>query len=399
MKNSGYEWTDHWQRKFFALFVALCTWVATRESLQTTRTFLNVPVRVINISPDWTICDLGPDGQLPKTVGLVLRGKKFGLNQMLESRNEVVVDAQGLSGPWMQKINTKQIHSNAKIDVSRIVKKVITGEIHIPLTPAISQSVCVSLHEKGSVGDDHYTLVDFIPRDDRQMVFGPEETINELEKKKLVGEIDLSKVDCDQLKWQWERADLSRQFEELSYPYIHPIQYSSPFVKPNSPALRPQQIPERIPRLFFLANLPQTIEGDFPLQINLGELEQIDIQELEKQIGASLYKRGAKWRFRGKVEVWGISGELARLIKEQASIQLTCNLIDATTPAQWSWHLLRKDGLEDRYVLKMREQVSDSANLPEIFLRTRFCRFVKNMELVAKGSTSLALQRNSARLP
>lgn len=398
MKTSNYEWTDHWQRKFFALFVALCIWLGTRETLQTTRTFTHVPVRIINISPDWTIGDLGPEGLLPDTITLVLKGKKLGLNQMLESRVEVVVDAQGRTRPWMEKISAKQLRSDAKIDVARTVKKVSLGEILIPLTPAICEEIPLHLHTSGSLSDHHYQLIDFTPRQEYQVMFGPEEMIQELKKRGLHGEINLSLVDCEQLKWQWDRSEHNRRFEELSYPYIDSINCTSYLPHVNSSALTSKKL-EQAPRLFVLPDLPQTLAGDFPVQMQWDGSDAIDTKRIEEQFGGHLYQIGGKWRYRGELEIRHVSGELIKLIDEQSSLQLACNLCDELAPTLWSWHLLKAESLTDRYVARMREQTSDSAHLPEKFLRKRFRHYTRQMRVIAKSPARFDIKRSESRFP
>lgn len=383
MKNISYEWTDHWQRKFFALFVALCIWLATRESLMTTRTFLDVPVRVINISPEWTINNLSQDGLMPSTAGLVLHGKKVGLNQMLENRLEVVVDASGHTGPWVEKINANHLRSTARIDVSQTIKKVSVGEISIPLCAAVHDKVPLIYQTKGSIEDGNFQMIDYFPKSDQQSVFGPEETIVELKKQRLQGEIDLAQVDCQQLNWQQKRSRENLQYEEITYPYIHPIS-CSPVLPPNqSPTIPPQSL-QKIPRLYFLSAQNQVLRGDLPLFIQGGS-KTIDTDTIEEFLGGKVVQRGAKWRYLGDLEIRGVSGVFANLLFDQSAIQLTCRSEDNKNAPKWTWHLNRTQTLADRYVTKMRQENTDSSDLPEYVLRRRFWYFTKKMVLLTKS--------------
>ena len=97
---------ENWQRKAISVVLAIFIWFMVNQSLITSRTITNIPVRVINIPSGKTIIDLQNNGTLTKRVTLTLVGNKTLLDELTSNDLEVVIDGGQLIFMPIQPLKT-----------------------------------------------------------------------------------------------------------------------------------------------------------------------------------------------------------------------------------------------------------------------------------------------------
>lgn len=393
MKPLNYDWASHWQRNVFSLFLACCIWYATCESLQITRTFTSLPVTVVNISPNFTVPGISPGGLIPERATLVLRGKKTGLNQLMHDRMSIFIDAKDKDRHWVEKITPKHLRcGDSKIEIATIVNKVILGEVNVPLTTAVTDQVPVELRVEGDISRSSFKLIDFWPKGESQQVFGPERQIQELKIQGLRAEIDLTKVNFNQLMWQWESQ--SERFDEIPYNYIHPIKWASTalhttsFVSSHSLA--------HIPRLFFLRDQCQTLNTPLPLYIQpaAGGLAACNLEALSSHLGGTITTSGDHHTLSAPLQIQGVSRSFLNLVEKSLILRVQMDS-GAQIPSnmRWDWQLAKEGELERRYIDLMRQTQTATFNPGEYFWRRRFQSYLKNMQIQTGAQSSQVFQR------
>src|SRR5690242_20027239 len=89
----GRIFISNWQQKLVALATAVVLWFFVSYSIIETKIVPSVPIRVVNIPPDYTILGLLPNGILQKRITLSITGTKDIVEDLEPGDLEVVVDA------------------------------------------------------------------------------------------------------------------------------------------------------------------------------------------------------------------------------------------------------------------------------------------------------------------
>jgi hypothetical protein len=130
---------QHWPRKLVALIAAIIIWFLVSESMTLTRTFCDVPIRLIHVPADKTIVGLQSNGLLQQKINLILTGKRVTIEKLHPSDMEVILDAHGKEQSWLAKVDKKNIislvpHFHPEKDLSEVK----SDEISITVTPKAS---------------------------------------------------------------------------------------------------------------------------------------------------------------------------------------------------------------------------------------------------------------------
>jgi len=89
---------SNWPRKCLSVILAIAIWFLVNKSLTTTKTIINVPVRIENIPPGKTVEGVQSNGLLNRRVNLTLTGNKQLLEDLNANDVQVVFDASGQEG-------------------------------------------------------------------------------------------------------------------------------------------------------------------------------------------------------------------------------------------------------------------------------------------------------------
>lgn len=121
---------SNWPRKLISLGLALIIWVFVNHSITITKTFHNVPVKVINVPKNKIIKELDENNFLTKKLTITLAGNKNILEDLTGSDLEIVLDATGKSNEWEVNIYPKNLRClNPEIDIQKNVNKVFYPKI------------------------------------------------------------------------------------------------------------------------------------------------------------------------------------------------------------------------------------------------------------------------------
>lgn len=86
---------ENWQRKIISLLSACLIWLVIHNSITTTKTFTDVPVRILN--------GILPSGVLDKRIAVTLSGNTSVVSELQEHDLEIVINAAGKEDQWVAK--------------------------------------------------------------------------------------------------------------------------------------------------------------------------------------------------------------------------------------------------------------------------------------------------------
>ncbi len=207
----------NWPRKLVAVISALIIWMLVSESLTTSRTIANVPIRIINLPPDKTVEGILPNGLLKKKITLTLEGKKSAIEEIQPTDLEVVLNAQGKNESWLATIDQKSVVSlNPSVDFKKEVTKISGNDIFIKLSKLITLQIPVTITKPIGDSPQGYQFVDVWPKYLSQTVTGPEAEVAELKSRGLTLTFDLSKIKKKQLD-ELQEIQNAKVSDEVSY--------------------------------------------------------------------------------------------------------------------------------------------------------------------------------------
>lgn len=210
---------EHWQRKSISVILAIIIWIMVNQSLITSRTISNIPVRVINIPSGKTIVDLQSNGTLTKRVTLTLLGNKTLLDELSSNDLEVVIDLdnQKSTGEWYTTLTRRNLISlNPDINLAKGVSRVSPTNVHIRLTKLVSEKIPVFITQPIGEAPKDYQFLDVWPYQLTLNVSGPEEVVKRLKAKGIRLTFDLSDITKTELDTLRAKQD-PRGGEEVTF--------------------------------------------------------------------------------------------------------------------------------------------------------------------------------------
>lgn len=124
----------HWPRKVTALFAALLIWFSVNQSISTSRTFSDIPVRLLNLPADREVVGLLDNGQLSQRVTLTLKGTRKIIEGLHAKDLEVQINAEGREEGWTARIDKRMLSSlSPEVDLQQHLSEVSPNEIFIPM--------------------------------------------------------------------------------------------------------------------------------------------------------------------------------------------------------------------------------------------------------------------------
>lgn len=389
---------DNWERKVISLVLAIIIWFLVNQSLISSKTVGNIPVRVINIQPGKTITDLQANGILNKRVTLTLVGNKTLLDELTPNDLEVVIDAQGKEGEWIATITKRNLISlNPDLDLTKGISRVSNSSVIVRLAKLTTEKIPVFItHPTGEAPKD-YQFLDIWPYQLDLTVSGPEEVIKRLKTKGVrltfdLGDISKADLDAIQTKKDSLKGDevsyfIPESWKKVSIPLLSdaPIEIDDPRAKD----LRIDFVRVSLIRL----NQPIPISLYFPIDalssINSGSISIASNDLVRKEAGAEvftipLYAKGVSQLFVSVVE----------------SMIQTMIVVDPTSEKRfldWSVQFINPRLLENRYVSLMMADVSTEGlrdlqnNFREEYLRNRFRSYMNQFQLFKSDDRKLEL--------
>lgn len=388
---------DNWQRKTISLFLAVIIWLLVNQSLITSKTISNIPVRVINIPSGKTIVDLQSDGILTKRATLTLVGNKGVLDELTSNDLEVLIDAQNKKGEWIAPITRRNLSSlNPEINLAKGINRVSPTSVIVRLTKLVSEKIPVFITKPIGEAPREYQFLDIWPYQLAMNISGPEEVVKRLKAKGVRLTFDLSDISKSELDSLSARSDSVRgdevsyfvpeQWKRVSIPLLSdtPIEIDDPRAKDlriDFARVSLLPIKSRIPIVVYYPT--ETLSLYNPNTISIAPSNLI-----EKINGLDLFIE--------PLFAKGVSQLFVNVIEEMIQIVV---VIDPTDHHQLSWSIefINPRLLEDRYVSRMMADVSEEEVrdlqplLREEYLRNRFRSFMNRFQLYKSDEKRLEL--------
>lgn len=392
---------DNWQRKSISLILSIIIWFIVNQSLITSRTISNIPVRVINIPTGKTIVDLQSNGTLTKRVTLTIVGNKTLIDEMTSNDLEVVIDLdhQKSTGEWYTTITRRNLISlNPEVNLTKGVTRVSPTNVHIRLTKLVSEKIPVFITQPIGEAPKDYQFLDVWPYQLSLNVSGPEEVVKRLKAKGIRLTFDLSditKADLDHLR---TRADSSAgdevtffvpdSWKRVNIPLLSdtPIEIDDPRAKDlRIDFVRISLIPLRslIPLSLYFPT--ETLNDLNPKEITFGSS-----QFIEKINGLEVFSK--------PLNAKGVTPLFVRIVEQMMQMSITVDPTKETQLLNWSVEFINQRLLEDRYVSLMMSDASEEEVrelqplVREEYLRNRFRSYMNRCQLYTSDDERLDLK-------
>ncbi|AAF39147.1 hypothetical protein C6H88_01455 [Chlamydia muridarum str. Nigg] len=390
------SWISHnWLQKLVSLGFAIIIWVLANQSMTVTRTFHNIPVRVIDLSPEQTVIGLQPDGLLKKKVALMITGNKSVIEKLRPTDLEIVISAKGRTESWIETIDPYNLVClDTDIRLRQNIKNLTSEDIFIRLTQLVTEDIAVTITKPIGKAPKGYEYLDVWPKYLVQKVSGPKEFVSSLKDQGLNLTFNLNTV-------SFEELDSSRLAQgnpdEIVYHVPEDwkkvyIPFNNSYVELNDPRadflrlvfLKQEFIPLNInlPVLLFfpvedsLFINPQNyyLEQNPPLVLNHG-IYQLDLP---------LYVKDVSHLFLNVVK-----NNIALTIIMEPSIKSQKERF-----IHWAVEFLDEKTLEDAFVqavLAQEREITKHMLLDEAGIRHRFREYLRKLTLFDQNGEPLAL--------
>lgn len=386
-----------WKRKLFALFLSVFLWFVVNHSLTTTRTLLNIPIKVINLPPSLTIEGLQSSGRLSKKINITLVGNKTLLNVIQPSDLEIVIDAESQTEQWPVSITKKNLHSlNPDLDFSMDISKVVYQPFTLQLSKLITEKINVYVTAPIGEAPRGYQFLDIWPYKLELTVTGPEEVIKKARHRDLKLNFNLSEVSKKQLDMLSQNHEegkcdvvsfpIPESWKTVSIPSISdtPIMINDPQAKLlRFDFIRYEYLPieTKIPIQFFYHSSLLRLYS--PQEIVIVNSEPIQFQKGIYYLDLPLYATGVDKVF-------------LEIVKDHIEILVDVNS-ELRKPLNWSVQVVSAQKLEDEYVEYFLSELDEEDtrlmhfNQRQEYLRNRFRSYMHRLRLININGSKLSI--------
>ncbi len=371
------------------------------QSLITSRTITNIPVRLINIPTGKTIVDLQNNGTLTKGVTLTIVGNKTFIDEVKSNDLEVVIDLdnQKSTGEWYTTITRRNLISlNPDINLTKEVARVSPTNVYIRMTKLVSEKIPVFVTQPIGEAPKDYQFLNLWPYQLSLNISGPEEVVKRLKAKGIRLTFDLSditKSDLDHLRTRAESSCSDEvtffvpdSWKQVNIPLISdtPIEIDDPRAKDlRIDFVKTSLIPLRslIPLSLYFPT--ETLSDLNPKQITFGSSQFVKkingIEVLAKPLRAK-----------------GVTPLFVRIVEQMMQMSITVDPTKQTQLLNWSVEFINQRLLEDRYVSLMMSDISEEEIrglqplVREEYLRNRFRSYMNQCQLYTSDDERLDLK-------
>lgn len=388
----------NWQRKAISLLLAIIIWFLVNQSLTSSKTIGNIPVRIINIEPGKTVTDLQPNGLLNKRVTLTLIGNKTVLDDITPGDLEVVIDAEGKEGEWIATINKRNLISlNPEVDVSKGISRVSNASVIIRLAKLITDKIPVYIAHPNGEAPKEYQYLDIWPYQLDLTVSGPEEVIKRLKTKGVRLTFDLSDISKQDLDSIPTKKD-SLQGDEVSYfvpdswkKVSIPLLSDTPF-ELNDPKAKELRID-----FVRVSLIPLEHHVPISLYFPVDHLLSLNPETITIAPGDLIKKAAGSDVFAKPLFAKGVSQLFVRIVESMIQMMIIVEPESEKRFLDWSVQFINPRLLENRYVSLMmadasNEEIRDlQSNFREEYLRNRFRSYMNQFQLYKSDDRKLEL--------
>ena len=378
----------NWPRKAVSIILALVIWLTVNQSLTSTKTIGNIPVRIVNLAQDKTIDGLHKDGLLSKKVTLTLTGKRAFLSYLSSSDLEVVIDASNKPDEWIASISKRNLISlTPDIDISKGISDVSHQRFIIRLTKLVTKKIPILITQPIGEAPRGYQFLDIWPYRLTLTVSGPEEVVKHLKAQgqKLtfnLNNISKGELDAIATKKRDEKGDevsffVPDQWKHINFPALFdlPLEIDDPQAK--------------LLRIDFVRSDLVPIDRAIPVSLYFPQ-EYITRfnPENTKLVASTLLKDVSGIKLIEKpLYARGVSHLFVKLVRSMLQISITLSPQKQGESLDWSILFINPRTLEDNYVSTLLSDSSDEEihdllpSLREEYLRNRFRSYMNHFKL------------------
>ncbi len=387
----------NWQRKLVALITAIVIWMYVNYSITSTRTVLNVPVRVVNIPPGMTVQGLLPNGVLMKRVTLSLTGTKSTIEQIEPGDLEVVLDTSNVPDEWIVQINKKNLKSlNPDIDLSRNIRNVVHKEFVLKKSRLITARIPVYIVEPLGTPPPGFQYLDVWPEQLYHTVSGPEDQVQQLRMRGLKLQFNLSQITESDLK---SSVSLFREeTDEVSY--LVPNKWKKvqiPFLNNateeiNDPGADYLQI-------YFLKRQQNPLQDEIPIRVFYPEKysDTLNPDTLTLKTGGHIQEKHGITYLNLPLFASDVSRIFLDVIRDNYEIVISAAPKNVEEKLRWSVVFIDPVALENHYISLFGQVVpvdvddDPDGTLREEMLRNRFREYLQKFALYHEKGDKLEL--------
>lgn len=389
---------ENWPRKLLSIVLAVILWFMVNQSLITSRTVSNIPVRVINIPAGKTVFDLQSNGLLSKRQTLTLVGNKTLLDDLTSNDLEIVIDAHGKEGEWIQTITRRNLTSlNPEMNLSKGISRVSSSNVIIRLTKLVSEKIPIFITQPIGEAPKGYEFLDVWPYQLSLTVSGSEEVVKRLKAKgaRLIFDLNnITKASLDALRSKPDSARgdevsffVPEQWKRVSIPLLSetPIEIDDPRAKDlRIDFIRVSLIPikSKIPVSLYFPS--ENLDEYNPKTVSIGSSPLLETVKGLPLFSQPLYAKGVPPHF-------------VRIVEEMIQMSVTIEPTRKSQHLYWNIEFINARLLEDRYVSLMMSDGADEevrGMLPlfrEEYLRNRFRSYMNRFRLYKGNDKPLEL--------
>lgn len=385
---------SNWSRKLVALILAVIIWLIVNQTLISTRTINNVPIRIINLPPGKTLEGIQTNGHLVKKLNLTVTGNKTIIEELSSYDLEVILDAADKPDEFMGIISKKHLSSlNSEIDLSKVIKRVQYPNFIVRMTNLVTEQIPVIITKPIGEAPRGYQFLDIWPYRLLLTVQGPEDTLKRLKEKELrltlnLNEIKKSQLDAlDHDEQEIISFSVPNYWKQVRIPSLGdaPISIDDPKAK----LLRIEFIRSRFSPL----NHAIPVSLFFPIE-TLNKLNPDTIQLAESALLKKVHGQGV---IQIPLLVNGVGPRFLNLVEKMIRIEIVVIPQAKQEILSWNLQLVNPRQLEDQYVQAFNGELVDSEILlltpilREEYLRNRFRSYVNRLQLFKTDETKLNL--------
>jgi len=391
---------NNWPRKFFSLFLSIIIWFGVNQSLTTTKTINNIPVRITNIPPGKTVEGIQANDFLTKRISLTISGNKSLLDELNANDLEVIVDASNKRGRWIETVSKKNVHAiNPDLNLNQGITKISRKNISIELTKLVTEKIPITITQPIGESPKGYRFLDIWPYQLFITISGPENTVKKMKSRgvKLTFNLsDISKGELDDLSAESMRKErdvvsffVPNEWKQITLPdlYAGPIEINDPSAKYlRIDFVRNELIPISNPlpiSLFFPTSTAALLN---PQKISISNAGNI----IESRYGLKLISK--------PLYASGVSELFVEIMRDVMEVQVLVIPKGENQSLDWSLQFVNHRALEDKFVSMLLSDVSDEEihdlrpQVREDYLRNRFRNYMNRLQLFFSDKSPLNLQ-------
>jgi hypothetical protein len=384
---------SNWPRKLVALILAITIWLVVNQTLISTRTINNVPIRFINLPPGKTLEGIQTNGHLVKKLNLTVTGNKAVIDELSSYDLEIVLDAADKPDEWIGVISKKSLVSlNSEIDLSKVIKRIQYPSFIVRMTNLVTEQIPLIITKPIGEAPRGYQFLDIWPYHLLLTVQGPEDTLKRLKEKELrltfnlneVKKSQLDSLDHDQEVISFFIPDYWKQIKVPSLAEL-PI----PLNDPKAKLLRIDFIRSRFSPL----NHSIPVSLFFPTD-TLSKLNPDTVQLAESSLVQKVHGQGL---LQIPLLINGVGPRFLNLVQNMLQIEVIVMPQAMQKILSWNVQLVNPRQLEDQYVQAFNGELIDpdilllAPILREEYLRNRFRSYITRLQLFKIDETKLNL--------